>query len=322
MERNISLDIAKAFLIFSVIVYHVVNIYYPNQIIHSFIDSYFLSLFFFISGLLANPSKMLSSSYFIVQTRRLFIPFVFCFLAYRIYLHFLSNVPILSVKSIDDSKSGYWFIFVLYSFLIVQSYIVKFTYQKSLLYKLIGQVLPFFIIVTICLLIDYEWSGYFSFLSFRRYWLLFSLGFSVSNVFYNFSFFKETWFGYICTVFYLFFLFIYVAYIKDVTSNLDFIVWILTNMSGCFTWLFIINTWGGKYLNFKWLVDVGANTLGIYIFHYYPLIAIKYIVCFGVGFDIVNILIISVLILLISYLLTVLVRRNKYASMIFLGIIK
>lgn len=54
MQRNNTYDIAKCWAIVSVIVYHVINIIFYNQIIHSFIDTYFLALFFFISGLLAS----------------------------------------------------------------------------------------------------------------------------------------------------------------------------------------------------------------------------------------------------------------------------
>lgn len=49
MSKNNTYDIAKCWAIVSVIVYHVINIIFYNQIIHSFIDTYFLALFFFIS---------------------------------------------------------------------------------------------------------------------------------------------------------------------------------------------------------------------------------------------------------------------------------
>ena len=45
MQRNNTYDIAKCWAIVSVIVYHVINIIFYNQIIHSFIDTYFLALF-------------------------------------------------------------------------------------------------------------------------------------------------------------------------------------------------------------------------------------------------------------------------------------
>lgn len=58
MQRNNTYDIAKCWAIVSVIVYHVINIIFYNQIIHSFIDTYFLALFFFISGLLVKDDKV------------------------------------------------------------------------------------------------------------------------------------------------------------------------------------------------------------------------------------------------------------------------
>lgn len=50
MERKNYYDIAKFIAILSVIIYHVENYLIDNQIIYSFINTYFLSLFFIISG--------------------------------------------------------------------------------------------------------------------------------------------------------------------------------------------------------------------------------------------------------------------------------
>lgn len=49
MERKNYYDIAKFIAILSVIIYHVENYLIDNQIIYSFINTYFLSLFFIIS---------------------------------------------------------------------------------------------------------------------------------------------------------------------------------------------------------------------------------------------------------------------------------
>lgn len=57
MERKNYYDIAKFIAILSVIIYHVENYLIDNQIIYSFINTYFLSLFFIISGLLLKSEK-------------------------------------------------------------------------------------------------------------------------------------------------------------------------------------------------------------------------------------------------------------------------
>lgn len=58
MERKNYYDIAKFIAILSVIIYHVENYLIDNQIIYSFINTYFLSLFFIISGLLLKSEKV------------------------------------------------------------------------------------------------------------------------------------------------------------------------------------------------------------------------------------------------------------------------
>lgn len=75
MQRNNTYDIAKCWAIVSVIVYHVINIIFYNQIIHSFIDTYFLALFFFISGLLVKDDKVKCKGWLKMKAVQLLIPF-------------------------------------------------------------------------------------------------------------------------------------------------------------------------------------------------------------------------------------------------------
>lgn len=63
MERKNYYDIAKFIAILSVIIYHVENYLIDNQIIYSFINTYFLSLFFIISGLLLKSEKSLQKGW-------------------------------------------------------------------------------------------------------------------------------------------------------------------------------------------------------------------------------------------------------------------
>lgn len=58
MQRNNVLDIAKCWAIISVLVFHVVRTFIHWEAVSSFISTYFLTLFFFISGLLVKDSKM------------------------------------------------------------------------------------------------------------------------------------------------------------------------------------------------------------------------------------------------------------------------
>ena len=80
MQRNNTYDIAKCWAIVSVIVYHVINIIFYNQIIHSFIDTYFLALFFFISGLLVKDDKVKCKGWLKMKAVQLLIPFICIFI--------------------------------------------------------------------------------------------------------------------------------------------------------------------------------------------------------------------------------------------------
>lgn len=91
MQRNNTYDIAKCWAIVSVIVYHVINIIFYNQIIHSFIDTYFLALFFFISGLLVKDDKVKCKGWLKMKAVQLLIPFICIFIFNRLYYHFLEG---------------------------------------------------------------------------------------------------------------------------------------------------------------------------------------------------------------------------------------
>lgn len=82
MERKNYYDIAKFIAILSVIIYHVENYLIDNQIIYSFINTYFLSLFFIISGLFAKVRK--KSSKRLVKEAGSQVDVTFLHLLYRI----------------------------------------------------------------------------------------------------------------------------------------------------------------------------------------------------------------------------------------------
>lgn len=85
MERKNYYDIAKFIAILSVIIYHVENYLIDNQIIYSFINTYFLSLFFIISGLLLKSEKSLQKGWLKRLAVRLMLPFFTFALSHIIY---------------------------------------------------------------------------------------------------------------------------------------------------------------------------------------------------------------------------------------------
>lgn len=119
MERKNYYDIAKFIAILSVIIYHVENYLIDNQIIYSFINTYFLSLFFIISGLLLKSEKSLQKGWLKRQAVRLMLPFFTCFIAYNLFIGALYREHFFNANDFADTKSGYWFLLTLFEFLCV-----------------------------------------------------------------------------------------------------------------------------------------------------------------------------------------------------------
>lgn len=162
MQRNNTYDIAKCWAIVSVIVYHVINIIFYNQIIHSFIDTYFLALFFFISGLLVKDDKVKCKGWLKMKAVQLLIPFICIFIFNRLYYHFLEGSSIWSQKSIDDSKSGFWFIFSLFCFLLTTKFCtILIKNINSITAKILVLISPFFIVTILCSILPYEIAAIF-----------------------------------------------------------------------------------------------------------------------------------------------------------------
>lgn len=269
MQRNNVYDIAKCWAIISVLVYHVVRTFVHWEVVSSFIDTYFLSLFFFISGLLTKDVKI-TRGWCKKQVLHLLVPFVSCWSLYRLFLTCF-DVPFILRGALDDEKGGYWFIFVLFIFNVsiwaLKSVIDK---VKSIVAKYIILLLPFILAAVLCMLLPYDVAGYFSLMSIRRYWLFFAYGYTITNVWKCGAILENNRWGFLALVGYALLASYFVCSIVDVTSNFDFAVWFATNLLGVHAWLFLFSKLQ-KLLSIKPILNVGYNTLGIYVFHYYPL---------------------------------------------------
>lgn len=110
MERKNYYDIAKFIAILSVIIYHVENYLIDNQIIYSFINTYFLSLFFIISGLLLKSEKSLQKGWLKRQAVRLMLPFFTCFIAYNLFIgalyreHFIESTSLMQMILLTPNR--------------------------------------------------------------------------------------------------------------------------------------------------------------------------------------------------------------------------
>ncbi|WP_033148172.1 acyltransferase [Prevotella sp. P6B1] len=315
-------DIAKGWAIFSVIVYHVAAIH-GNEEIRSFINTYFLSLFFFISGFFSigkSFNDLPIKEYLLKQAKHLLIPFFFVGCLYNLYQNLLSGTPPGFTFVFQDPKGGYWFLFVLFLFIISLLLLKKYINKGNLAKVLLILLLPFVVVVLLAKILNQDIIYFFSLASFRRYYLIFASG-VLLKLFGNGRSIVDGKLSIIISVGYLLLGTYYILYIKDVASNLDFIIWFVTNLAGCVFWLVISNrlkmTVGGAFLN-----RIGQCSLGIYVVHYF-LYRIYYEAHKYVELNEVQSLImlfaISFLILVVSYYLVRAMEKTKWGSLLILG---
>jgi len=184
MERKNYYDIAKFIAILSVIIYHVENYLIDNQIIYSFINTYFLSLFFIISGLLLKSEKSLQKGWLKRQAVRLMLPFFTCFIAYNLFIGALYREHFFNANDFADTKSGYWFLLTLFEFLCVYRCLIGLISRTSnLLIKILILFSPFVVVNLLCVFLPADISCWLSLMSFRRYYLFFAAGYALSNIF-------------------------------------------------------------------------------------------------------------------------------------------
>lgn len=84
--RIVFYDVTKAFAIFSVIAYHVAKCMHLETI-STFLDTFFLSLFFFISGLWLDDIRRFKDLIKIIKDNsvRLILPFFICITLYSYF---------------------------------------------------------------------------------------------------------------------------------------------------------------------------------------------------------------------------------------------
>lgn len=325
MERNRSYDIAKFLAIFSVIIYHVENYLIDSQIVCSFVNTFFLSIFFVMSGLLSSTSKIVKTNFIRRQICRLLLPFVSCFVVYNLFMAVLYRQPVFIQNDFADAKSGYWFLLTLFEFFCVFKCILKIINKsQSLFYKLIVLFSPFILVSFLCVFLPETIAGWLSLMSFRRYYLFFAAGFAVSNIFIVNDIYKKKWF-FFSTIVYIIGSIIYVCYVQSVSSIADLSTWYIVNIAGCHFWLCLCRQFEDKFSKHIVLI-IGQNTLGIYTLHFFPLRTIQYfsengflIMGGGKMLPLFWFCAFVVAILAIAFLMCKMVKSNKILSLIFLG---
>ena len=278
-----------------------------------------------ISGLLTKKEKVSQEGWLQKQTIHLLVPFVTVFILYRVYQHSISGIPMFYPPAFDDSKSGFWFILTLYCFFLTIKlllYVLRRVNNMMLHFAILAA--PFFVVAALCFVLSYEISGYLSLMSYRRYWLFFIYGYIVNNYYDYDKLVNNRAVKYLSMPLYLVFATLYIVKVQDMSSNLDFVIWILANFTGCHFWIILFERFKSKLSTASFL-NVGKNTLGIYLLHYFPLSGAKLLL--GSGYqlneNLLNYIYATItvfVILLISYFVTWVVKLNSITAFLFLGI--
>ena len=321
-------DIAKCLAIVSVLLYHIEGCILHNIYINAFLNTYFLSIFFVISGLLFNSQKASEQGWFKKQAIHLILPFIVGFTLYNIYLWLFWGRPLFEKNDFGDSKSGFWFLLTLFEFFLVVWVVERISMRgggrKHVSIRLFLLLVPFFIVTTLCKIVPYDIAGILSLMSFRRYYLFFAYGYIVNNYFHNSGIFYSRTVGIVSSFLYLFLATYFTIVIQEINSLYDFMVWFLTNITGCHFWLYMLKQITPTIFHSNIIIKIGQNTLGIYVIHYYILqILIDFCHRLPLG-GICQMVLYAVLltVLLFSTLFCVMqIRKNKWGSLFFLGIV-
>ena len=123
---------------------------------------------------------------------------------------------------------------------------------------------------------------------------------------------------------YLVFATLYIVKVQDISSNIDFVIWILANFTGCHFWIIIFEKFKDK-LSKDIILKCGENTLGIYLLHYFPLSGAKLLLGsdYHLNENLLNYIYATITvfaILFVSYFVTWAIKQNKIMAFLILGI--
>jgi fucose 4-O-acetylase-like acetyltransferase len=203
----------------------------------------------------------------------LVLPFIVCTTLYSIFQILVKNGELSDTFNywLSDTKGGGWFLLTLFTFIVVMEVlkiILEIIKINHLLVRILLFLLPLFFVVALSFVVDDKLYNALSMPSFRRYWLLFVAGFFIRNL-YGTDFIKRKKTLVISTIGYIPFATYYTLYVGGITNNVDFIIWLTTNLFGCLFWLSLFEKLSSNYTVPNIILYIGRNTLGLYLLHYF-----------------------------------------------------
>ena len=176
-------DSAKGFAIFSVVLAHLNTFLdWKNLLLSYVVHSYFMSLFFFISGYFCyREVPFLQFSFLKGKIKQLVIPYLTTCLLVCFFYSLLFQTNLLDRYLLDSSKGGYWFLltlFTYYCFYLCVNRIAQ-LFKKEIQKKSIFVILIILLgvgIVFVTSSVSVQISYLLSLPELRRFFLSFSFG--------------------------------------------------------------------------------------------------------------------------------------------------
>lgn len=315
------IDVARTIAIFSVLIYH-----FPlrNEIwgLTTFISTYFLSLFFFLSGLLTSPQN--TTEWIKRKVRRLLIPLLSFYVLLIPFLSILQKTPILTVCHNvlwAESKGGYWFVFTLFA-TITLVWLIYCIYKKFSLSKwayIILLILPWVIACGVSIFIPQDISYLLSIPSFNRYYIFFLFGMAIRNSSHLPTYIQNNYIYAFITLCYIVLIAISIMKFPTVNSYFSFMIWLLTNIFGCLCIVETCKRICAKTTVPNWITWISEDSLGIYLGHYFFLYSSKALFLQIPVSPYITLIPYTILLMFVSLVMTRLLHKNTITAKLFLG---
>lgn len=270
-------DDAKGLAIYSVILVHLNTFLdWDSQALTYVIHSYFMPLFFFISGYLCFKNEKIDIHLFInKKIKQLIVPFFTSSLAICVLYSIMFDITLLDRYIFDSSKGGYWFLIVLFIFnciyvlcvLVISS--IKININKGILFVFV-LLFIWLLLCMISMIISEQISYLFSLSELRRFYPSFFLGILAKKYISNVNIWDNK---VMCLSGLTYFLLLFYGY-NDKTV-VGFFMWLIASISAC---LFILNLFRLINKSVPLLSTYGRNSLGIYIYHYIFIYILKLLI--------------------------------------------
>lgn len=120
MQRDLSFDTAKGFAIYSVVLCHLVSFLdWDNEILMHYIESYFMPVFFFISGYFGYKKEINSVSVIKKRFKELVVPYFTIGFFINLIWCYVRDISFWNHYLLDESKGGFWFLLVLFFYFLI-----------------------------------------------------------------------------------------------------------------------------------------------------------------------------------------------------------